>query len=167
MGADSPLERRIDVGREVGGEDDDAGKGLQLVQQDVDDRVGLALVRHAHRREPPTGDRIRLIEEQDRILPLGRAEDGLHVLGRLTDPARFELGVAHDQQPLVQRVREGLGTDRLARAGRTGEVECQSESGRMPLGQPPLMEDQIVLPNQRQRVIERAQGGLGQDDVVE
>ena len=62
---------------------------------------------------------------------------------------------------MFERVRQRLGADGLAGAGRSGEVEGQAQAAGVPLGQAPLVEDQVVLPHQRQGVIERAQRGLG------
>ena len=59
MGADPALERRIHVGGEIGREDDDAGEGLQLVQEHVDHRVGLAVdgrLHEANRRPAMVSD---------------------------------------------------------------------------------------------------------------
>ena len=167
VGADPALEGGVDVGGQVGGEDDHAGEALQLVQQHVHHRVGLALVGRVHGGEAPAGDGVGLVEEEDRVLPLGGPEHRGHVLGRLPHPAGLQLGVAHHQQLLVQRVRERLGADGLAGAGRSGEVERQAQPGGVTLGQAPLVEDQVVLPHQRERVVERPEGRRRQHHVVE
>jgi hypothetical protein len=167
VGADPPLERGVNVGGEVGREDHYAGEGLQLVQQDVHDRVRLPLVRRAHRGEAASGDRVGLVEEEDRVLALRRAEHVGHVLGGLAHPARLQLGVAHHEQALVQRVRQRFGADGLASTGRPREVEGQAEPGRVPLGQTPLMEDEVVLPDQSERVVEGAERRRRENHVVE
>jgi hypothetical protein len=69
------------------------------------------------------GDGVGLVEEEDGVLLLGQPEHGGHVLGRLAEPHRLELGVADQQQPLAERVGDGLGADRLTGARRAGEVE--------------------------------------------
>jgi hypothetical protein len=99
--ADPPLERRVEVGGEVGGEDDHAVERLQLAQEDAHHRVRLALVRVAAADRPPRGDRVRLVEEEHCVLLARQAEDGGDVLRRLPDPHRLELGVTHDEQLLA------------------------------------------------------------------
>jgi hypothetical protein len=71
MGANSALERRIDVGGQIGGEDDHSGESLQLMQEHVHDAVGFTLVSRVHGRKPPSGNGIGLIEEQHGILASG------------------------------------------------------------------------------------------------
>ena len=95
------------------------------------------------------------------------AEDGGDVLRRLAHPQRFELGIADDQQPPAERVRDRFGADRLAGARRAGEVEREREPGRMPLAEAPAVEDEIVLRHLRQRDVERAARRRRQDHVVE
>ena len=137
------------------------------MEEHVDDRVGLPLVGRADRAEAPAGDGIGLIEEEHRVLASGRAEHRGHVLRRLPHPAGLELGIANHQELLVEGEGERLGADRLAGAGRPGKVEGEPEPRRVPLGQTPLLKDQVVLPHQGQRVIEGAQGGCRQNDIVE
>jgi hypothetical protein len=60
-----------------------------------------------------------------------------------------------------------FGADALAGAGRPGEVEREPLPRRIALAEPPLAEDQVVLPHLRQRLVEGAARGLGEDDVVE
>jgi hypothetical protein len=64
-------------------------------------------------------------------------------------------------------VRDGLGADRLAGAGRPGEVERQREPGGMPFAEPPAAEDEVVARHLDERLIERAARRRRQDDVVE
>jgi hypothetical protein len=64
-------------------------------------------------------------------------------------------------------VGDRFGADRLARAGRTGEVERQCEAGGMPLAQPPAVEDEIVLRDLRQRGVERTPCCRRQNDIGE
>ena len=165
--ANAALEGRVHVGGEVGREDDDAGKGLELVQQHVDDRVGLAVDGRLHRGEAPARDGVGLVEEEHGVLPLGGAEHRGHVLGGLPHPPRFQLGVPDHQQLPMKRVGQRFGADGLAGARRAGEVERQAEPRRVPLGEPPLSEDEIVLPHERQRVVQRLERPLRQDHVVE
>jgi hypothetical protein len=46
-------------------------------------------------------------------------------------------------------------------------VEGQAQASRVPLSQAPLVKDQVVLPHQRERVIERPHGGGREYDVIE
>ena len=100
-------------------------------------------------------DRVGFVEEEHRLLLARAAEDGRDVLRRLAHPHRLELGVAHDQQPAAERVRDRLGADRLAGARRAGEVERQREPGRVALAEAPAIEDQIVAGDLDERLIER------------
>ena len=87
------------------------------------------------------------------------------ILRRFAHPHRFELGITHDQQPAPERVRDGLGADRLAGAGRSGEIEGEREAGRVPFGQAPPIEDQVVAGHLRQRLIQRAPRRGRENDV--
>ena len=167
VGANAPLERGVHVRGQIGREDDDTREGLELVEEHVDDRVGFALHRCLHGREPPAGDRVGLVEEEHRVLPLGRPEHRRHVLGGLAHPARLELGIAHHQQPPIEGVRQRLGADGLPRSRRAGEVERQAQAGVVPLGETPLTENEIVLSHQGEGVVQRAKRPLGEDHVVE
>jgi hypothetical protein len=167
VSANAALERGIDVGREVGGEDDHTGKALQLVEQHVDDGVGFPLVGRAYRGEAPAGDGVGFVEEKHRILARRCPEDRGDVLRRLSDPARLQLGVANDQEPLIQGIRERLGTDRLAGARRSGEMEGQPQSAGMPFSQAPLLEDEVVFAHQREGMVQSPQRGGWKDDIVE
>ncbi len=51
--------------------------------------------------------------------------------------------------------------------GGPGEVEGQPEPRRVPLREPPLPEDEVVLPHERQGVVQRAERPLRQDYIVE
>jgi hypothetical protein len=167
--ADAPLERRIEVGGQVGGEHHHAVERLELVQQHVHHRVGLAVVGllRAAGRAPPRGDGVGLVEEEHRAFVRRGAEDGGHVLRRLARPHALDLGVVHHQQALAERVRDGLGADRLPGPRRAGEVEREAEPRGVALAEPPAVEDQRVAAHLRERHLERGARGRRQDHVVE
>jgi hypothetical protein len=95
------------------------------------------------------------------------AEDGGNVLRRLAHPQRFELGIADEQEPAAERVRDGFGADRLAGSRRACEIEGEGEPGGMPLAEAPAIEDEIMLRHLRQGGVERAPGRGRQNHIVE
>src|SRR3954470_13806614 len=60
-----------------------------------------------------------------------------------------------------------FSADGFSGAWRAGEVERERETGGMPLGKTPSVENQIVLRHVRERDIERSPGRGRQDDIVE
>ena len=64
-------------------------------------------------------------------------------------------------------MRDRLGADRLAGARRPGEVERERQPGRVPLAEPPAIEDELVARDLRERLVERAARRRREDDVVE
>ncbi len=118
------------------------------------------------RRRAARGDGVGLVEEQHGLLLPREPEDRRDVLRRLSHPHRLELGVADDQQPAAQRVRDRFGADGLAGSRRSGEVEGERETCRVPLAEPPAIEDEIVARDLRQRLVERPPRRGGQDDVL-
>jgi len=62
------------------------------------------------------GDGVSFIEEQHGALLPRQPEDGRDVFGRFSHPHRLELGVADDQQPPPERVRDRFGADGFPRA---------------------------------------------------
>src|SRR6185312_13500436 len=76
------------------------------------------------------------------------------VLGSLAGPHRLHLRIAYDQQASSQRLRYGLGADRLAGSGRPCKVEGETESGSVTLAESPLPEDEVVIANLRERLLQ-------------
>src|SRR5260370_41796705 len=107
------------------------------------------------------------MEEEDRVLLAGIAEDGYHVLTAFPGPAALPLAVAHLQRPLAQRPGHRLRTDRLARAGRAREVEGQPNTGIVAFAQPPVLKNEAVLLDLHQRLVERLARVLRQNHVRE
>ena len=58
-----------------------------------------------------------------------RTKNGGNVLQRLAHPHRLEFGIADEQQPAAERVRDGFSADRLACARRTSKVEGERQPG--------------------------------------
>jgi hypothetical protein len=52
-----------------------------------------------------------------------RAKGGNYVLWRLADPHRLGLGVIHNEKLHAERMRDGLGADRLSGSRRPSEVK--------------------------------------------
>ena len=114
----------------------------------------------------PRGDSVGLVEQQHRVLLARQAEDGRDVLRRLAHPHRLDFGVADDEQPAAERVRDRLGADRLAGPRRSREVEGERQAGGMAFAEAPAVEDQIVAGDVDERLIERAAGCRWQDHVM-
>ena len=167
MGADPALEGRIHVGGEIGGEDDDAGEGLELVQEHVDHRVGLAVDGRLHRGEPPPGDGVGLVEEEHGVLPLGGAEHRRprawpSVPPSATPAPRSGPRAASDGacRPAPRR-----RWSCRCRAGRRSGTPARGPSSAA--REPPLAEDEVVLAHQRQSMVQRAERPLRQHYIVE
>src|SRR5687767_2984112 len=65
-----------------------------------------------------------------------------------------------------ERVRDGLCTDRLARSGRSGEVESEGETRRVALAETPAIEDQVMAGDVDQRLVKRLPRCRGEDPVL-
>ena len=166
--ADASLECRIEVRGQVRGEDDHAIERFELVQQHVDRDVRLALIWKARDGgRSTTRDRIGLIEEEQGALLGRRTKRRDDVLGRFACPHGFDFCVVHDQQLHAEGVGDRFSADGFARAGRTDEVERQSESDRVPLAESPSREDQRMIADLRERVLERSSRFGGQDHISE
>ncbi len=63
-------------------------------------------------------------------------------------------------------MRDCFRADGFAGTGRAGKVEGQAEPGSVPLREPPVIEDQVVLADLRERIVERPHRALRQDHVV-
>ena len=151
---------------EVGGENHHAVERLELFEQHVDDGVCLPEEPVFESGGTSRGDSVRLVEQHNRVFFAGETEHGRHVLRRCPHPHRLHFGVADDEQPASERVRDRLGADRLARPARSREVEGERQAGRMAFAQAPAVEDQVVAGDVGQRLIERAARRRGQDHVV-
>ena len=84
------LERRIDVRLVVRGQEADAGEGLEPLEQVVGLEVRVAIVARLH-VGALAEQRVRLVEQQDRVAGLGRVEQRAELLLGLADPLRDEL----------------------------------------------------------------------------
>ena len=62
--------------------------------------------------------------------------------------------VADNQQPCAKRMRDRFRADRLACAGRAGEVERERETRRMSLPKTPAVEHKVVLRDVHERLLE-------------
>src|SRR6185437_11869884 len=143
-----------EVRGKIGRKYHDAVEALELAQQYVHDRVGLALHRLQVRRRATRGYRIGLVEEEHRALLVGDTKHRCDVLGRFAGPHRLHLRIAYDEKPSPQRLRDGLRADRLSRSRRTRKVEGEPESGRVTLAQPPPAEDEVVVAHLRERLFQ-------------
>src|SRR5688572_15037219 len=89
------------------------------------------------------------------------------MLLRLPHPPRFQLRVAHDEQAASQRRGDRLRGDRLSGPRRSREVKGESRRSPVPLRQSPLLEDEVLLPDERQRLADRVERRRREDHVVE
>ena len=167
VSADASLERGVEVGREVRGEDDDAVEVLELAEEHVDGSVRLALEPVARAPETTRGDGVRFVEQQHGVLLDRRAKEARDVLRGLTRPHRVDFGVVDEEQLLTERVRDRLRADGFARAGWPSKVEREAKPGRVSLAEPPVAEDEPVVADLAQRLIERFASPRRKNDVGE
>src|SRR3982750_571977 len=126
VGADASFERRVEVGREVRREDDDAVEVLERGERHVDGGFRLALEPVARAPETTRGDGVRFVEQQYGVLFDRRAEEGGDVLRGFTRPHRVDFGVVDDEQLLTERMSDRLGADGFTCARGPGKVERQA-----------------------------------------
>src|SRR5882672_2179508 len=113
-------ERRVDVLAEVGGEDRQAIEALEPGQEICGLEIGVPVVRVAY-LSALAEQRVRLIEQQDRLNSLGGVEHLGQVLLCLADPLRnYARDVNHEQMG-SDLVREHLRGERLAGPRRAGK----------------------------------------------
>ena len=164
--ADATLERRIEVRRKIGRKDDDAVERFELLEQHVDDGVRLAQEALLDRRNAATAMASASSNSSTAFSSRARRNRAETFFGVSPIHIRLHFGVAHDQQPTSERVRDGLGADRLPRPRRSGEVEGERETGRMPLAETPAIEDQVMTGDVDQRLVERQPRGGWEDYVL-
>src|SRR5690349_23610701 len=89
-----------------------------------------------------------------------------YVFGSFSHPHRLGFGVIHSKELHPKRMSNRFSANRLACARWTGEVEGQAETRRVSLPQSPTAKDQRVVPQLRERLIQRAASLGGEHDVV-
>ena len=117
-------ERVVDVALVVGRQDHRAGVGLHALEQVGDLDVGVAVVGVRDLRALAE-QRVGLVEEQDRVGPVGGAEDALEVLLGLPDVLRDDGGEVDAEEVQPELGAEHLRAHRLARPRLAREQHLQ------------------------------------------
>ncbi len=167
VGANAPFKGRIEVRGKIGGEDDDPGVPVELLQEHIDNTVRFALRAVVDGGGPTRCDRIGFVEEQDSLAFACGAEERSDIFRGFAHPHGLEFSVSDDQKPAAQGVRDGFSADGFAGARGAGEVEGEAKAGGVPFPKTPASEDQIVLCDLGHRRFQSAAGRGRQDDVLE
>ena len=122
-------ERVVHVLAEVRRQDHRAGVALHLLQQVGDLDVRVAVVGVAHLRALAE-ERVGLVEEEDRVRPLGGREDPVEVLLRLPDVLRDDGREVEPEEVEAEVAREHLAGHRLAGSGLAGEEHLDAPASR-------------------------------------
>src|SRR5687768_5688322 len=130
---EAALEGGVEVCRHVCRENHHAGVLVQLLQQDVDRVVRLALVAGGEVGKAAGGDTVGFVEEEDGVRVPGVAESVADVLARLARPAALQLGIVYAKELLTEGVGDGFGANGFAGSGRSREVEREAAPLRVAL----------------------------------
>ena len=158
-------ERLVDVAAEIRREDHQAAVLLELLQQVRDLDVGVAVVRILHLRALAE-ERVRLVEEEDRVRAFGGGEDPVEVLLGLPDVLRDDGGQVNAEELEPELARQHLGGHRLARAGLAREEHLQAlRAGDGPLVAP-FGEHEVAVAEVSGDRAEHFALALRQDEIV-
>ena len=155
---ESARERRVDVLAEVRREDRQAVEALEAREQIRRLEVGVAVV-GVRDLGAPAEERVGLVEEAAPPGALRGVEDLREVLLRLADPLRDDARDVHDEEVDAERVREDLGGQRLAGAGRAGEQHADAARAGASLEEAPVVEDDALMPEAVERLVELQRAG--------
>ena len=118
-------QRRVEnVGPVGGGDQDDIGVGAEAIHlhENLVERLLALVVRAAQPRATVAADGIDLVDEDDaRAVALGLLEEIAHAAGADADKHLDELRAGDAEEGHARLAGDGLGHERLARAGRADE----------------------------------------------
>ena len=86
----------------------------------------------------------------------GGAKNCRHVFAGFARPQTFDFAVTHDEQFFAERVGNRFGANGFSGARWPGEVEREATPAGMALAKTPLMKNQVVFFDLRQRVVRLA-----------
>ena len=166
VGKDAALKGLVEVGLQVGGEDDHAAELLQQDEHLRPLRVERLVVAALHVLHPLAEERVGLVKEHDGVHLGGRGEGFLEVLGGLAHIFALYLGIVEGEERLLEICGNGVGAHGLA--GARGAVEAQDAVWRgVALAEAPRVVDQLAVAHHGQGVHNLAAGVVGDYDLVE
>ncbi|MEP6861851.1 MAG: hypothetical protein ABJE66_14585 [Deltaproteobacteria bacterium] len=147
----SPQERLIDRRIVVRRKDADASERLEALQQVVRLLVRVTVIARAHVGSL-TEQRVRFVEQEDRVAGLRSIEELRQVPLGLTDPFRNDLAEVDLIDRHTQRLRDQLRGHRLAGAWRPGEQRRDTNSLADFLGESPTLHDRGAASDPRHQL---------------
>ncbi len=164
---DAPDERPVERAIEVRGQDADAREPLDLLEQEVDLHVGVAVGRGLRLGRTRRKQRVGLVEEQHRVADARLLEDRADVLLGLADPLRDDLRDVDPVERAVELAGDDLGAQRLAGTGRAVEEHRDALAGHQLLAEAPAVEHRRLIAHRGDDLADLLVGLVGQDDVLD
>ena len=166
VGEYAALESFVEVGLQVGGEDDHAAELLEKDEHLRPLRVERLVVAALDVLHPLAEERVGLVKEHDGVHLGGGGESLLEVLGGLADIFALNLGIVEGQERLLEISGNGVRAHGLARA--RGAVEAEDAVWRgVALAEAPSVVDQLAVADDSEGVHNLAAGVVGDYDLVE